>query len=88
MSVLLAGLPDSVPAVTVNRLCGSGLDAVAVAARAIRCGEADVVIAGAVESMRRAPFVVAKGDSAFPRNLTFEGTTLGWRFVNPRLKAR
>jgi 3-oxoadipyl-CoA thiolase len=87
MAVLLAGLPESVPAVTLNRLCGSGLDAVAQAARAIRAGEADLVIAGGVESMSRAPFVMGKADSAYSRAARLEDTTMGWRFVNPRMKA-
>ncbi len=88
MSLLLAGLPDSVPAATVNRLCGSGLDAVNLAARAIRTGEAELVIAGGVESMTRAPFVMGKADSAFSRVAKIEDTTIGWRFVNPLLKAQ
>ena len=83
MAVLLAGLPEEVPAVTVNRLCGSGLEAVGQAARAIRTGEADLVIAGGVESMSRAPFVVAKSETPFSRRAEFYDTTLGWRFVNP-----
>lgn len=82
MATLLAGLPDTIPGVTVNRLCGSGLDAVGMAARAIRTGEADVVIAGGVESMSRAPFVIPKADSAFSRNAEMYDTTIGWRFVN------
>ena len=88
MAVLLAGLPVSVAAATINRLCGSGLDALASAARLIRCGEAQVVIAGGVESMSRAPFVMGKADTAFARNTTLHDTTLGWRFVNPRLEKR
>lgn len=88
MSSLLAGLPDSVPGATINRLCGSGLDAVNLAARAIRCGEAELVIAGGVESMTRAPFVIGKADSAFSRTAKIEDTTIGWRFVNTLLKAR
>src|SRR5499433_3332708 len=88
MAALLAGLPVSVPGATVNRLCGSGLDAVAIAARTIRCGEAQVAIAGGVESMSRAPFVIPKADSAFSRNAEIFDTTIGWRFVNPRLKER
>lgn len=87
MSALLAGLPVSVPGVTLNRLCGSGLDAVGSAARAIRLGEMDLAIAGGVESMTRAPFVMGKSDSAYGRAQTLEDTTLGWRFVNPALKA-
>jgi 3-oxoadipyl-CoA thiolase len=86
MAALLAGLPETVPGVTVNRLCGSGLDAVAQAARAIRTGEAELVIAGGVESMSRAPFVMGKADSAFSRAAKLEDTTMGWRFVNPLMK--
>lgn len=86
MALLLAGLPDSVPGVTVNRLCGSGLDAIAQAARAIRCGEADLVIAGGVESMTRSPFVLPKADGAFARGQQLEDTMLGWRLVNPRMR--
>jgi acetyl-CoA acyltransferase len=85
---LLAGLPKEVPGSTVNRLCGSSMDAVAMAARAIKSGEADLVIAGGVESMSRAPFVIGKADAAFSRSLKLEDTTLGWRFVNPLLKAK
>jgi len=88
MSSLLAGLPDSVPGATINRLCGSGLDAVNLAARAIRCGEAELVIAGGVESMTRAPFVMGKADGAFSRTAKIEDTTIGWRFVNALLKAK
>jgi acetyl-CoA acyltransferase len=88
MALLLAGLPKEVPGSTVNRLCGSSMDAVAVAARAIKSGEVDLVIAGGVESMSRAPFVVAKGDTAFSRAIKMEDTTLGWRFVNPVMKAK
>jgi len=87
MAALLAGLPLEVPGTTLNRLCGSGLDAVGTAARAIKTGEVDLVIAGGVESMTRAPFVVGKSDSAFARNAKMEDTTLGWRFVNPLLSA-
>jgi 3-oxoadipyl-CoA thiolase len=87
MALLLAGLPSSVPGNTVNRLCGSGMDAVLSAARAIRCGEADLVIAGGVESMTRAPFVMPKSDSAFARTPQVHDTTIGWRFVNPALAA-
>ena len=87
MAALLAGLPVEVPGVTLNRLCGSGLDAVAMAARTIAAGEADLVIAGGVESMTRAPFVMAKADSAFSRSVKVEDTTIGWRFVNPKMKA-
>jgi 3-oxoadipyl-CoA thiolase len=88
MASLLAGLPDSVPGATINRLCGSGLDAVNLAARAIRAGEAELVIAGGVESMTRAPFVMGKADSAFARTAKIEDTTIGWRFVNPLMKAQ
>ncbi len=87
MAGLLAGLPDVVPGSTVNRLCGSSLDAVGSAARAIKCGEADLLIAGGVESMTRAPFVLGKSDSAFSRAARVEDTTIGWRFVNPLMKA-
>jgi len=87
MAGLLAGLPQDVPANTINRLCGSGMDAVGSAARAIKAGEAQLVIAGGVESMTRAPFVMAKADSAFSRAAKIEDTTLGWRFVNPLMKA-
>jgi 3-oxoadipyl-CoA thiolase len=88
MSALLAGLDSAVPGVTLNRLCGSGLDAVGSAARAIRCGEADLVIAGGVESMSRAPLVMPKADSAFSRNAEIYDTTLGWRFVNKLMKSQ
>jgi acetyl-CoA acetyltransferase family protein len=88
MALLLAGLPTEVPGTTVNRLCGSSLDAVAIAARAIKCGEMSLVIAGGVESMSRAPFVIAKADSAFSRAARIEDTTIGWRFVNPAMKAK
>lgn len=88
MGVLLAGLSESVPAVTLNRLCGSGLDAVGQAARAIRCGEAEVVLAGGVESMSRAPLVMPKADSAFSRRAEIFDTTIGWRFVNKVLAAQ
>ena len=87
MAVLLAGLPEGVPGSTVNRLCGSGLDAVGSAARAIRAGDAGLLIAGGVESMSRGPFVMPKADTAFSRNMTVYDTTIGWRFVNPRMKA-
>ena len=86
MSSLLAGLPVSVPGTTVNRLCGSGLDAVSIAARQIKSGEADLIIAGGVESMSRAPFVMPKAESAFSRANEIHDTTIGWRFVNPRMK--
>jgi 3-oxoadipyl-CoA thiolase len=85
---LLAGLPESVPASTVNRLCGSSLEAVTAAARAIRVGDAELVIAGGVESMSRAPYVMGKPDAAFARTMKLEDTTLGWRFVNPEFKKR
>jgi len=88
MALLLAGLPKEVPGATVNRLCGSSLDAVGIAARAIKSGEAELVIAGGVESMTRAPFVLAKADSAFSRAAKIEDTTIGWRFVNPLMKER
>lgn len=86
MSALLAGLPHQVPATTVNRLCGSSLDAVAMAARAIKAGEADLIIAGGVESMSRAPLVMGKSEGAYGRAQKLEDTTMGWRFVNPKLK--
>ncbi len=88
MSSLLAGLPDSVPGATLNRLCGSGMDAVGSAARAIRCGEANLMIAGGVESMSRAPFVLAKAESAFSRRAEMYDTTIGWRFVNRLMKSQ
>jgi acetyl-CoA acyltransferase len=88
MALLLAGLPQEVPGATLNRLCGSSLDALGVAARAIKSGETDLMIAGGVESMTRAPFVTGKADSAFSRNAETFDTTLGWRFVNPLLKAK
>jgi acetyl-CoA acyltransferase len=86
MSGLLAGLPVAVPGTTVNRLCGSGMDAVGLAARSIKCGEAALMIAGGVESMSRAPFVIGKAESAFARNAAIHDTTIGWRFVNPAMK--
>ncbi|MEP3049304.1 MAG: 3-oxoadipyl-CoA thiolase [Roseibium sp.] len=86
MSALLAGLPDTVPGLTLNRLCGSGMDAVLSAARAIKSGEIDLAIAGGVESMSRAPFVMPKAGTAFSRNAEIHDTTIGWRFVNPLLK--
>jgi 3-oxoadipyl-CoA thiolase len=85
---LLAGLPVEVPGCTVNRLCASGLEAVAQAARAIRCGEADLIVAGGVESMSRAPFVLGKAETAFSRSARIEDTTIGWRFVNPAMQAQ
>ena len=87
MSALLAGLPVSVTGTTINRLCGSGMDAVLMAARQIKAGEADLMIAGGVESMSRAPFVMPKADAAFSRNAEIYDTTIGWRFVNPVMKA-
>jgi acetyl-CoA C-acetyltransferase len=87
MSALLAGLPIDVPGATINRLCGSGLDALGIAARAIRAGEMGLAIAGGVESMSRAPFVMPKADSAFSRNHAIFDTTIGWRFINPAMKA-
>ena len=86
MAALLAGLPQEVSGATINRLCGSGMDAVGSAARAIRCGEAELVIAGGVESMSRAPFVMPKSETAFGRTNAVYDTTIGWRFVNPRMK--
>jgi acetyl-CoA acyltransferase len=86
MALLLAGLPKQVPASTINRLCGSGMDAVGIAARAIKAGEAELAIAGGVESMSRAPFVMPKADSAFSRSNAVYDTTIGWRFVNPVMK--
>ncbi len=88
MSALLAGLGEDVPGVTVNRLCGSGLDAVMMAARAVKCGEAEVVLAGGVESMSRAPFVQGKATSAFSRQADIYDTTIGWRFINKQMKAQ
>ncbi|KJK03466.1 beta-ketoadipyl CoA thiolase [Pseudomonas sp. 21] len=88
MALLLAGLPESVPGVTLNRLCASGLDAVGTAFRAIASGEAELVIAGGVESMSRAPYVMGKADSAFGRGQKIEDTTIGWRFINPLMKAQ
>ena len=88
MALLLAGLPQEVPGVTVNRLCGSSMDAVGAAARAIKCGEMDLVIAGGVESMSRAPFVMGKADTAFSRTAEVYDTTIGWRFVNPLMKSK
>jgi acetyl-CoA acyltransferase len=88
MATLLAGLPVSVPGTTLNRLCGSGMDAVLAASRIIRSGEAELVLAGGVESMSRAPFVMPKADTAFSRNAEIYDTTIGWRFVNPVLKSQ
>ena len=88
MALLLSGLPQTVPGATVNRLCGSSMEAISVAARAIKSGENSLVIAGGVESMSRAPFVMAKSDAAFSRHTKLEDTTIGWRFVNPLMKAR
>ena len=87
MAALLAGMPIDVPATTVNRLCGSGMDAIGMAARAIKAGDCDLVIAGGVESMSRAPFVMPKAETAFSRNNAVYDTTIGWRFVNPAMKA-
>lgn len=87
MALLLAGLPASVPGSTVNRLCGSSLDAIGIAARAIKSGETQLMIAGGVESMSRAPFVMGKAESAFSRTMQMEDTTIGWRFINPQMKA-
>ena len=86
MATLLAGLPDSISGTTVNRLCGSGADAIAIGARQIRAGEADLILAGGVESMSRAPFVVGKATKAFARDVQSYDTTIGWRFVNPRMQ--
>ena len=86
MALLLAGLPQSIPGATVNRLCGSGMDALGIAARAIKAGEAELMIAGGVESMSRAPFVMPKAGEAFSRNAEIYDTTIGWRFVNPLMK--
>ncbi len=88
MALLLAGIPQDVPGSTINRLCGSSLDAITIAARAIKSGETALMIAGGVESMTRAPFVMAKADSAFSRTAKIEDTTIGWRFVNPLMKAK
>ncbi|MDY7561741.1 3-oxoadipyl-CoA thiolase [Pseudomonas sp. 10B1] len=88
MAALLAGLPESVPGVTLNRLCASGMDAVGSAFRAIASGEMELAIAGGVESMSRAPFVMGKADAAFSRDMKLEDTTIGWRFINPLMKAR
>ncbi len=87
MALLLAGLPQTVPGSTINRLCGSSLDAIGVAARAIKSGETQLMIAGGVESMSRAPFVMGKAENAFSRNMQIEDTTIGWRFINARMKS-
>jgi acetyl-CoA acyltransferase len=86
MALLLAGLPQDVPGSTINRLCGSSLDAIATAARAVMAGDASLMIAGGVESMSRAPFVIGKSDAPFARNIAMEDTTLGWRFINPEMR--
>src|ERR1700740_770517 len=88
MALLLAGVPKEVPGSTVNRLCGSSLDAVSIASRAIKSGEAELMIAGGVESMSRAPFVMSKSDKAFSRDAQIYDTTIGWRFVNPLMKSK
>ena len=88
MATLLAGLPDSIPGATINRLCGSGLNAVGVAAQAIKSGDAEIILAGGVESMSRAPFVMGKAETAFSRNAEVYDTTIGWRFVNRQMKAQ
>ena len=88
MALLLAGLPESIPGVTLNRLCASGMDAVGTAFRAIASGEMELVIAGGVESMSRAPFVMGKAESAYSRNMKLEDTTIGWRFINPLMKSQ
>src|ERR1700741_37924 len=88
MALLLAGLPESVPGITLNRLCASGLDAVGTAARAIRAGEMEFAIAGGVESMTREPFVMGKAPEAFARSADIYDTTIGWRFINPLMKAQ
>src|SRR6188768_1057787 len=87
MAALLAGLPDSVPGTTINRLCGSGLDATLMAARTVAAGHADLIVAGGVESMSRAPFVMPKAESPFSRSNAVYDTTIGWRFVNPSMKS-
>src|SRR5947208_13490042 len=88
MALLLAGLPKEVSGATVNRLCGSSMEAVSIAARAIKSGEASLVIAGGLESMSRAPFVMGKAEAAFSRSIKVEDTTIGWRFVNPQMKRK
>ncbi|ECH0825034.1 3-oxoadipyl-CoA thiolase, partial [Salmonella enterica] len=87
MALLLAGLPVNVPGTTVNRLCGSSLDTIMIAARAIKSGEANLIIAGGVENMSRAPYVLGKSDKAFSRSMKIEDTTMGWRFINPKMRA-
>lgn len=87
MALLLAGLPVNVPGTTVNRLCGSSLDAIMIAARAIKSGEANLIIAGGVENMSRAPYVLGKSDKAYSRSMKIEDTTMGWRFINPKMRA-
>ena len=86
MALLLSGIPETVPGATLNRLCGSGMDAVSCASRAIKSGEQSLLIAGGVESMSRAPFVIGKATSAFSRQNTMEDTTIGWRFINPKME--
>jgi 3-oxoadipyl-CoA thiolase len=88
MALLLAGLPETIPGVTLNRLCASGMDAIGTAFRAIASGEMELAIAGGVESMTRAPFVMGKADAGFSRNMKLEDTTIGWRFINPLMKAQ
>ena len=88
MALLLAGIPQTIPGITINRLCASGLEAVSYAARMIKSNEADLVIAGGVESMSRAPFVIPKSSSAFSRNAEIYDTTIGWRFINPIMKEK
>src|SRR6201996_2442965 len=88
MAALLAGLPVDVPGATMNRLCGSGMDAIGMAARTIKAGDSELIIAGGVESMSRAPFVMPKADSAFSRTAEIYDTTIGWRFINARLKEK
>src|SRR3954462_6077882 len=88
MALLLAGLPDSVPGTTVNRLCGSSMDAIGIAARAVKSGETELMIAGGVESMSRAPFVMGKAAEPFTRTAKLEDTTIGWRFINPLMKSK
>ena len=88
MALLLSGIPETVPGATLNRLCGSGMDAVSCASRAIKSGEQSLLIAGGVESMSRAPFVIGKATSAFSRKNSMEDTTIGWRFINPKIEER